>query len=174
MINKPVKKPRSLFAMLLVITCLGSVSCARKSTPPAPSIAAGVYIKAGYEYFDWEEGLALMIWHDAVQSSMCDSSGSTRDSTHVVQCSAVSRESQSFEWQIKTSDGIQAEFSIDGSLFDLANGNVFLVAVEGESTDIQQLHRDLTDVDSQNANTITGFGLNDPDINSFIQSLTSK
>ena len=169
-----MKKSHLLFVVLLVVSCLGNISCARKSTPPAPNIAAGVYINAGYEYFDWAEGLALMIWHDAVQSSMCDSSGSTHDSKHVVQCSAVSREGPGFEWQIKTSDGIYAEFSIDDSLFDLANGNVFIVAVTGESTDIQQLQGDLTDIDSQNDNTITGFGLNDPDINSFIQSLTSK
>lgn len=149
---------------------LATVSCFRSTTPPAPGIAGGVYEYSGYEYFHWQEGLDILVWHDAVASSGCDSSGSTSSETHLVQCQAMSKDGYEFFWQIGTNDGRTAEFSINNQSFDLADGTIFLVTTADGVMDIQQLQRDLSDIDHTNDQSITQFGQADPDISQFIQS----
>lgn len=151
---------------------LGVIGCSRVSTPPAPDMAAGVYVRAGYEYFHWKEGLAVMIWHDATKSSSCESSGSTSEVTHVVRCHAISEANHRFDWQIETRDGLTAEFSIDDNSFDLSDGNVFIVTTANGKTDIRQLQRDLSSVKPE-GDSITEYALMDVDIQRFIQSTSS-
>lgn len=161
----------SFIVFLANLVCLGSVSCVPRSTPPAPDMAAGVYVDAGFEYFHWEQGLAILIWHDAIQSSSCDSSGSTQDPTHVVRCQATSGEN-SFNWQIKTQDGVEGDFQIDNIPYDLSNGRVFIVATADGVTDIQQLQRDLSAVTTE-SESIVDFGLKDPAISLFIEAASA-
>ena len=125
---------------LTILLGLGLAACFGRTTPPGPDMAGGAYESASYEYFHWREGLDIMIWHDAVSSSVCNSSGSTSSDTHVVQCQATSESGDDLFWQIETSDGRTAQLSINNQLFDLANGTVFLITTAGGQTDIQQ-HR---------------------------------
>ena len=105
-----------IIVMLFLATILfwGIFACSPSSTPPGPDMAAGVYIDAAYEFFHWEEGLNVMIWHNAISSSSCNSSGSTDDPVHTVECNAASPKNHQFDWQIKTVDGLTGEFTING------------------------------------------------------------
>ena len=154
---------------LSVLFSLGLVSCFRSSTPPGPDMAGGVYEYAGYEFFHWQEGLNILIWHDAIATSSCDSSGATDNDTHLVQCQAVSEAGYDFFWQIETDDGRTAQFSINSQPFDLANGTVFLVTTADGQMDIQQIERTLSGVNAE-SQSITQFSLDDPEISQFIQS----
>ena len=158
----------SLFVLAGVVV-LGMTACFRRETPPGPNMAAGSYENAGYDYFLWQEGLGIMIWHDAIQSSTCDSGGAVGDATNLTQCAAVSESGAGFTWQIESADGRSAQIQIDTQQFDLANGTVFLVKTAGSQTEIQQLQRDLSGVTSEGS-SITDFGLNDPDISQFIEA----
>ncbi|MCJ7567530.1 MAG: hypothetical protein MUO58_08325, partial [Anaerolineales bacterium] len=122
-----------------------------------------------YEYFHWKEGLDVMIWHDAIESSSCDSSGSTSAKTHVVRCQAISESKQSFDWQIETSDGLTGEFVLNNNQFDLSDGKIFVVSTAQDPIEIQQYQRDLSGVRPERE-SIVEFGLNDSDIEGFIQS----
>ena len=143
------------------------------STPPAPDMAGGAYLQSGYEFFRWSEGLRIMIWHDAVSSSGCGSSVSTRDRTHVVECFAISQDGQRVDWRLETDDGLTALFTIDGATYDLGSGNLFLVSTAGVETEVRQAQRDLSGVEPQN-DSILEFSLKDEDIQAFIQSTSSN
>jgi uncharacterized protein YfiM (DUF2279 family) len=156
----------TLFVLLL---SLATVACWRAETPPGPDMAGGVYEYAGYEYFHWNEGLNILIWHDAIANSSCDSSGATDVDTHFVQCWTQSETGQEFAWQIETRDGRTAQFSLDGQSFDLAAGTVFLVTTVNGTVDVQQLAIDLSGVNPENE-SITRFSLADPDISQFIEA----
>jgi hypothetical protein len=131
-------------------------------------MVGGVYVRAAYEYFHWREGLDVMIWYDAAQSSSCDSSGSTSTNTHVIRCQALSESGLNLDWQIETSDGLTAKFVINDKQFNLSDGNVFVVSTAQDPIEIQQFQRDLSGVKPENE-SITEFGLNDPDIAEFIR-----
>jgi len=154
---------------LSVLLSLGLISCFRSSTPPAPDMAGGVYEYAGYEFFHWQEGLDIMIWHDAISSGTCNSSGTTDNDTHLVQCQAASENGFDFFWQIETNDGRTAQFSINNQPFNLADGTVFLVTTADGQVNIQQLQRDLASIEA-NDPSITAYSLADPEISQFIQS----
>jgi hypothetical protein len=165
--NTQIIKASHLCAILMILLSAGC-SPLPVSTPPAPDMAGGVYVHVAYEYFHWQEGLDVMIWYNAPQSSSCDSSGSTSTKTHVVQCQAISETGQSFDWQIETSDGLTGKFVLNNNQFDLTEGNVFVVSTAQGQIDIQQFQCDLSSVRPE-SESITEFGLNDPDIAEFIQ-----
>ncbi|WP_420641588.1 neocarzinostatin apoprotein domain-containing protein [Candidatus Leptofilum sp.] len=164
------KRIVSLFVLAWIIM-LALAACFRRETPPGPNMAGGSYESAGYDYFLWQEGLGIMIWHDAIQSSTCDSGGAVGDATNLTQCAAVSESGSGFTWQIETADGRSAQIQIDNQQFDLANGTVFLVKTAGGETEIQQLQRDLSGVTSEGS-SITTFGLADPEISQFVQAIS--
>jgi hypothetical protein len=169
-----MNRNRFLFLFVLAgLISLGTAACLRTETPPGPNTAGGVHESAAYSYFQWPEGLAIMIWHDAISSSTCDSGGATSNNTNLTQCSAVSEAGSGFTWQIATEDGRTAQFSINDQLFDLANGTVFLVRTAGGEPEIQQLERELSGVTPE-GNSITTFSLADPEIEPFIQSTSSN
>jgi hypothetical protein len=136
-------------------------------------MAAGVYVSVGYEFFHWEEGLNVMIWHDAVSNSSCDSSGSTDDAVHTVICHAVSGTGKRFDWQIETLDGLTGEFRINDKPFDLSEGRIFIVTTSGGAIDIQQEQGDLSSVKPE-SESIVAYGLDNEDIKQFIQSNVSQ
>jgi len=167
--NRSVKAIQ-IFAILMILISAG---CAPVSTPPAPDMVGGVYVRAAYEYFHWREGLDIMIWYDAAQSSFCDSSGSTSAEMHVVSCQALSESGRNLDWRIETSDGLTGKFALDNNQFDLSAGNVFVVSTAQDPPQVRQFQRDLSGVKPENE-SIIDFGLNDPDIAEFIQSADLK
>lgn len=161
--------------MLFLATILfwGMFACSSGSTPPAPDMAAGVYDNVAYEFFHWEEGLNVMIWHDAIRSSTCNSSGSTSDPVHTVDCYAASTEDLQFDWQIKTVDGMTGEFTINDEPYDLSAGAIFIVSIADGVTDIQQFQGNLTNVNPDHE-SIVAYGMSDKDIKQFIDSVSSQ
>jgi hypothetical protein len=114
-----------------------------------------------------------MIWHDAIRSSACDSSGSTDEPLHRVDCHAISDAGQRFEWQIESADGLTGVFRIDGERYNLSDGAIFIVKTADGTTDIRQIQGDLSDVCPE-IDSITAYGLSHEDIEQFIQSAVSK
>ncbi|MBK8903874.1 MAG: hypothetical protein IPM53_22020 [Anaerolineaceae bacterium] len=155
--------------LYLLLLSLSLTSCFRATTPPGPNMAGGGYENVKYDYFDWQEGLNVMIWHEGVTTSGCNSSGSTSSDTHLVQCQATTQSGIEYTWEVATKDGRSAEFTLDGQPYDLADGNLFLITLTNGILDVQQLQRDLSDVDTTH-DSITQFGLADPDIRHFIET----
>ena len=62
-------------AVLAALLAAGTAGCVPRSIPPDADVVAGVVDQVGYEFMRWEEGLAIMIWHDAPARSGTRSKG---------------------------------------------------------------------------------------------------
>lgn len=155
-----------LHILLFALTGFLFSACSPTPTSPAPESVAGVYHQSGYEFYRLEDGFNLMIWHDGVNTSGCASSSDGQN--YVMNCYAKSKDNSTFDWHLDTGDGKTAQFSIDDVLFDLKHGGLFVIRSTGGSTEVRQLKRDLSEVQT-NAESVIEFGLSDPAILEFIQ-----
>lgn len=160
-------------AVLATLLAAGTAGCVPRSTPPAADVVAGVVDDVGYEFMRWEEGLAIMIWHDApARSGSSSTSGGgplTDDTTYRIEGYAESRDGHRFEWQVETDDGRTALFSLDDVRYDLSDGTVFIVRTSEGANDITQLDGDLSRVEPDHASCVA-FARNDPDLARFLES----
>ena len=159
-------RPPSQTWLISILLLLISWSCAPTPTAPGPVGAAGVYIHTGFEHYVWEEGLRLMIWIEEIKSSSCNTT--TNGQRFVMSCHAISHDDIHTAWHLTTSDGKTGDFSIDNQPYDLADGNLFLLAGSGGGMRVRQVRRDLSGVQPQ-ASSVTEFGLADPAIQELIQ-----
>lgn len=163
-----MKKPLTLGIRSFLIVHLVILISACVNDPPAtPETIPGIYLQTGYEFYRWEESLVLMIWHDGIKSSICESS--TDHTRFSMKCHAISVDGHRFEWYLKTSDGETADFSINDQSFDLTEGNLFIIAIPGGELSISQFKRDLSKV-AAFAEEVIEFGLADHAVRDFIQN----
>jgi hypothetical protein len=137
-------------AVLILLSLMIIVGCASSSRAPGADITAGVVENAGYEFFRWDEGLAIMIWHDVLgesgSSSTSTGSGLMGGPVYGLQGYAKSWDGRRLAWQIETQDGKSARFSINGVARDLSKGTLFIVSGSVDGFDVRQLDRDLSGV----------------------------
>ena len=88
---------RRVFAFLFIF--LEFILSARSPAKglPAPETASGVYVHAAYEYYRWEEGLRVMIWHDGVDHVSCSS---FTNGQYEIECTGESIDNHTFTWRI--------------------------------------------------------------------------
>ena len=144
------------------------ISCSPKSTPPgANSIYGGVDV-ARFSYHYWEEGLAILIWHDfAYGGEGCLGSGSTEDPFYRLVCDVEGADGQSFSWKVHTQNGQTADMWIEDQSYDLSQGNLFLVKVQDGEIQVEQYQRDFS-VFEPTVETINALSKSDPDVADFI------
>ena len=157
---------KRIFALLFVFLGFILPACSHAMRLPDPETVSGVYIQSGFEYYRWEEGLELMIWHDGINHIGCSS---FTNGKYEIECTGESIGKHSFAWHLETPDEKTAQFTIDDQPFDLGEGRLFIIKSSSGDTEIKQLKRDLTDVQAD-ANSVIEFGLSDPEILAFIQT----
>ncbi len=152
----------------LIILLLALAACGR-TTPPGPNaVFGGADGQASYLLLDWQEGLRILIWDDIVDGGHDNSgSGSTSDPVFYQSGGAQATDGRSYEYALETSDGLQADFSIDGVPYDLEQGRLFLIRTAGDGTQVQQLDLDLSGLTPTN-DGIVAFGRETPEIAAFI------
>lgn len=162
------RRSRLTLALILSIIILALVACGR-STPPGPNaVFGGIGSEAGYLLLDWQEGLRILIWDDIVEGDHHNSgSGSTTDPVFHQSGGASAPDGRGYEYSVETSDGQQADFTIDGIPYDLAQGKLFLIRTAGDGTQVQQLDLDLSNLTPTN-DGIEAFGQATPEIAAFI------
>ena len=138
-----------------------------RSTPPGANVAGGGVGQTSYVFLRWKEGLALMMWHDFVKSSAGKGTGSTADPIYQYRGHAESLNGRRFGWEVQTVDGRVALFTIDGTRYDPADGALFIVTTENGKTEVRQLDRDLSGVQSDRE-SIIAFARGDPDVTRFV------
>jgi hypothetical protein len=105
------------------------VGCSAKgivgSTPPEANSILGGLEEARFSYHYWDEGLAILVWHDFTKGGeVCRRAGSTEDPVYRIECDVESGEGQSFSWRAQTRDGATAEMWIDNQSYYLSQGNL--------------------------------------------------
>jgi hypothetical protein len=163
-----MSRPRYDVALVfLAIGLLLAVSGCSRTTPPGPDTAYGQFQGAGYLFYRWEQGLRLMIWHDA-SSATSSGSGSTSDPIYRVEGQAVYPAGSTLNWTIETKDGQSAQFTLNGTNYDLSAGTLFLIRTSGGSIQVEQLRSDLSSVQLER-DSILAFAQADPDIARLIE-----
>jgi hypothetical protein len=150
------------------------ISCSPRTTPPGANTIYGGVEEARFSYHYWQEGLAILFWHDFVRGGEgCTGSGSTEDPVHRLECDVESEDGQSFSWKIHTTDGVTADMWIDGQRYDLSQGNMFLVSTGEGSLQVEQLQRDFSTLEPSN-DEISALARNDPDVANFIAGIKTE
>ena len=166
-------KTRFIWVWLLLIASF-LISCSPGSTPPGASSIGGGMDGARFSYHYWEEGLAILFWHDFVRGEEgCTGSGSTEDPVYRLECDVESGDGRSFTWKVHTQDGMTAEMWIDGQRHDLTQGNMFLVSTGEAGFQVEQHQRDFSRLEPSN-DAILALASNDPDIANFIAGIEAE
>jgi hypothetical protein len=143
-------KTITFLSILIMLTVTGCSSATPTAAPaaeaPAPNMAGGVYEQAGYQLFQWTQGLTVLIWHDATQSSICTDEGSSGKGMNITICHSENNSGQKIDWQLETMDGVTGTLEINNNQYEFADGNVFTITTMGDPLNVQQFQRDLSAV----------------------------
>ena len=151
--------------MLLLITSL-IAGCTGKSTPPGDQVT--------YSYHYWNEGLAILIWHDSSAGSEgCSGSGSTEDPVYRLECTVQPLDGNPFEWTVHTSDGITADMWIDDEPIDLSQGNMFVIQSVDDGIRYDQYERDFSTLEPTNE-ALASLTEKDQVIIDFVEEVNSR
>lgn len=166
-----MKVVRFMKASLWLLLFAGFISsCTAKSTPPGANSIGGSVEGINYSYHYWEEGLAILIWHDfSYGGEGCSGSGSTEDPVYRLKCDVQARDGRGFSWEVHSSDGLTAEMWINDQSYDLSQGNLFLVNSLDSGVNVAQLQRDFSDFEANNE-TIAALVTTDQDVANFYDS----
>jgi hypothetical protein len=129
--------------------------------PPADKHDPLPGIDQGNVYF---LGTAFVVWCDAVGGG----GGSSSSNAQGVKCQGTlfGRVERRVEFACETKDGKTGRVSINDETFELADGNLFVVATDRERPRVKQLKRDLGALKFERA-TLEAFGRNDAEILGF-------
>jgi len=129
---------------MCLVGFLALTGCGLKSTPPAPQSVVSQGPDVAFWFLRWNEGLNLLLVDDIhLGRHETKGSGSSNNPVHTESGMASSRDGRSYTWQLETTDGRTAKFSIDGKEYDLSKGALVVVRTKGETVQVLQLNRDL-------------------------------
>jgi len=165
---------RFIWVWLLLIASI-VIGCSPKSTPPGASLIGGVVDGGSYSYHYWEEGLAILIWQDASYGTgeSCSGTGSTEDPVYRLECNVTAPEGRNYSWKVHTTDGVTADMWIDNQSFDLSKGTMFLVSIGEDGVQVEQLQRDLSDLERSNE-AISALAESDPEVANFVAGIETE
>ena len=172
--TRPNHKGRNIGFSSAILLILAMVACAQ-FTPPGPNALGGSIDQTSYLLLEWPDGLRILIWDDISEGGLhshTEMKIATNDPVFLQSGGARASDGRTYEYSLETKDGLQAEFTIDGSPYDLGLGKLFLIRTAGGVTQVEQLDLDLSDLSPTNAG-IEHFGRQAEEIARFIQLTTS-
>lgn len=160
---------RIMKAGMLLLLMAGFISsCYPKSTPPGANNVSGSVGHTLYWYHHWQEGLAILVWHDfSYGESNCGGSSSTEDPLYRINCTVKAGDGRQFSWEIHSSDGLTADMWIEGQKFDLSQGTMFLVGSRDNKLELVQLQKDFSAL-APSHETVSALAITDDDIANFV------
>lgn len=164
----PIFRPRIIAYILLI---LGTFSAyARGTTPPGPNTISGSIAEAGYSLHRWDQGVTLLILHDAPSGFVCEGSGSTSKPEYVLECHTDTHLNSTLSWQIRSESGHEVRVSIGTEQFVLSDDALFLARKTNGTYSVFKKDLKLSDVDFEHE-AILQLAETNPEIQAFITSL---
>jgi hypothetical protein len=163
----------SLLPLVLVAILVAILSSAMRARAPGLAATEGTTGQAKYVYYWSERGLRLMIWHDAAEVSLVTETSGTARPARRLSGRATTGGQPLFDWEIETTDGRTARFRIDGIVYDLNEGAVFLIRSEGGRIEVDQLQRNLSIV-QPDAEAVAHFAANDAYLSDATRGITVR
>jgi hypothetical protein len=153
--------------LLAALVLLALPGCGGKSTPPGANVIYGSVGDGHYSFLWWQEGLRLMIWDDVDGNHGYSGSGSTEDPVYRGAGAVEAADGGGYTYELETTDGQTASFTLAGDVYDLANGVLFLVTSQEGSIRVAQLQRDFSALETTNA-AVEALAASDADIAAFV------
>jgi len=138
------------FAVLTIVGCNRPTTTAERYSPKPESISAETVGGVRYTFLMWDEGLRVMV------ADTCGGGGwrgwLTADDPGqpFVWCGTLNNPNNAdcvLKWTIKSTDGIEGVFDINGELYDLKQGRVFLLSPTPNAIATKQLDLELADLE---------------------------
>lgn len=92
-----------------------------------------------------------MIWDNVDGNHGYSGSGSTEDPVYHGAGNIEAADGSGYTYELETTDGQTASFTLDGKSYDLADGALFLVTNQGDTNRVVQLEKDFSGLDTTNA-----------------------
>jgi hypothetical protein len=168
----------AIAVLILFLGCIGPTGCG-KSPTPSPGAGGGDVTWLNFREInpaaglDWAEasygidkrGLVFLILGDVVgTSSIASKGGDGRPSVYEGTCEAL--DGCRVTWACETADGKTGTMKINGKVYELGDGPLFLIATRGAEVRVRQLARDLSAVRPEKE-SLEEFLRHDPDIGPF-------
>jgi hypothetical protein len=156
-------KPRVVF-LAIAMVCMFALGCWKKPAPANPNFRGPTGVIAFDQGSVYYLGTAFVVWAEG--STGGGGGQSTTEKGTVCQGRLQTRGGHDFRFRCETKDGKSGRVTIGDATYDLADGNLFLVRMEGEQLSVKQLARGLDDVKLE-PESLQAFARNDPDIAGF-------
>ncbi len=169
------RDPVKFILLLILLLSMTFGGCTSPSNPPGPNNATGVLDGTGYVLHSWNEGLAILILHNTPNAFFCEGQGGSSSAVYHLECTAEANDGRSIQWEIETRDGLSAELSTNGRVFDVNEGTVFIM-LASEQDDrgvVHQITRDLSTIPQDN-DLIVAFIQADREIMSYLNETGVK
>jgi hypothetical protein len=159
----------TLTAVLLILSIYGT-ACAPNVAPTGPDTLTGIIGPAGYALHRWDGGLMILVLHDAPEGLFCEGTGSTSSPEYLLECEAESPSGAELAWEIRSSDGKQAQMMIDGEVFNLSDDSIFFIRTIEGSERIETKIQNLSNLTFNNQ-AVLQLAEIDPTIQAFVTSI---
>lgn len=148
----------------VLLSCIIIVGCERRTTPPGPDAVFGVITDTSihFQLLKWEEGLSIL-FIDRMSQHKTSGHGSTSNPVYREAGSAGNEGGHGYDWEILTTDGKTADIRINDTAYNVGEGSVFVVQLNGEQINIHQLELDLSKLKS-NGNDCQSFLKDNPNV----------
>lgn len=155
---------------VLCLCILVTSACAPSTSPPGPNTLSGTVGNAGYSLHRWDQGISVLIIHDAPAALFCEGSGSSSSQQYILECQSDSDGDASFSWVIRSKNGKNAEIAINNMNYEIGGDSLFLVRSSDKPPGIEKIDRDLSGVDFEHE-AVLELAEIDPEIQNFVTSI---
>ncbi|MGD8552114.1 MAG: hypothetical protein PVG02_00505 [Anaerolineales bacterium] len=162
---------KTLTILLLIASAIAA--CSSAVTPPGPNTLSGSMTNVGYFLHRWDQGLNLLILHDAPQSFFCEGAASSSSPEYMLNCTGESNTDGEFSWEIRTRDGRTARVIVDEQSFDVIEDSLILINASDGLLQVERQARHLSDVPFEHS-AILELAESDEVIQSFIARIKEQ
>lgn len=167
-----------LLVLLMCATITAGCGATLAPPPPTPHTISGMTRdRTSYTFLKWNGGLAIMLVDQcdvhSLSGSGCDGESDRRKGDAHWWDQETNEWQDGYEWELETSDGRTAQFSINNVQYDLEQGRVFHIDAKGDQATVQQLDRDLTNV-QPNRTSCNNFVTADPELTKTTEGVDSE
>ena len=155
---------------LFVLCLLTTSACAPSTSPTGPGTLFGTVGSAGYSLHRWDQGISVLIIHDAPAALFCEGAGSSSGQLYILECQADSDTGTNFSWVIRSEDGKDAEIEIANMNFELGGDSLLLVRSSEKPPRIEKIDRDLSGIEFDH-DAVLKLAEIDPQIQNFVTSI---
>jgi hypothetical protein len=125
---------------------------------------------ASYVMHRWDHGISMLLFFDKYEGIFCESSSGSGDLESLTECSINPASGGEIIWQVRSSDGKDADLTIGDKHFDLGADALFFIQIDGSELRVEKLNQELGAIPFGHQ-AVLQWAETDDEIQSYIKSL---